>query len=381
VRRQSATATSPSSDAAPSVMPRLVAGSIGSIVTALAVTPLEVVKVRQQMSRPAASSLPSNVMPCPNGCGTFVLNNGIMDCVLPRSAVSFFDKQGRYRDLIKNSSKSGSSNLGTFGMLRRIFKQEGLNGIYAGLAPTLVMSVPNTVLYFTSYDEIVSRLRTRLNSDASWIPLVSGATARLIASTVTAPLELIRTRQASLIGESQAAPGLWGEFRIIIKTEGVGALFTGLGPTLWRDVPFSAIYWFSLERFKSIWKLRDGDTPVSPTKAAGQAFVNGGAAGMIASCSTTPFDVIKTRRQTAELVTNNGAHAQEVVCHHNGAAVYKPPAACSRTQMGTVATMKEIVESEGMAGLWRGNATRMIKVAPACAIMISCYELGKRVME
>ena len=92
-------------------MPRLVAGSIGSVVTALTVTPLEVVKVRQQMSAHPApppvascSSLPKNVAPCPKGCGTFVLNNGIMDCVLPRSAVKFFDPKGQYRDVAKNTT-------------------------------------------------------------------------------------------------------------------------------------------------------------------------------------------------------------------------------------------------------------------------------------
>lgn len=385
VRRQ-ATATSTKSDAPPSIMPRLMAGSIGSIVTALAVTPLEVVKVRQQMSitQPAsAASLPKSVTPCPKGCGTFVLNNGIMDCVLPRSAVTFFDLEGHYRDVVgmaKNTPQS-SRNLGTFGMMRRIFMQEGLNGIYAGLAPTLVMSVPNTVLYFTSYDEIVARMRRELDSDAGWIPFVSGASARLIASTATAPLELIRTRQASLIGESKSAPGLWGEFRIICKSEGAGALFTGVGPTLMRDVPFSAIYWACLERFKILWKERRGDGPISPSTVAAESFVNGATAGAIASCFTTPFDVVKTRRQTVEMVTNNMAKAEDVICHHNGAAVYKPPEACARVQMSTFATMKEIVETEGLKGLWRGNQTRMIKVAPACAIMISCYELGKRMME
>ena len=383
VRRRTTTTARPSSDVAPSVVPRLVAGSIGSIVTALAVTPLEVVKVRQQQAILPASTtttLPPNVVRCPKGCGTFVLNILGSDCVLPKSAVPFFDKQGHYRDSVM--TKSGK-NLGTFAMLRRIFAQEGVSGIYAGLSPTLVMSVPNTVLYFTSYDEIVGRLRRRLRSDdASWVPLVSGASARLIASTATAPLELIRTRQASLLGESKIAPGLWGEFRIIVQTEGAGALFTGLSPTLWRDVPFSAIYWFCLEQFKLLWKRHDGDSDVSHAKAAGEAFVNGATSGMIASFATTPFDVVKTRRQTGEsALINNVANAQEVVCHHNGSAVYEPPVVPRAQPMGTLGTMKQIVETEGISGLWRGNQTRMIKVAPACAIMISCYELGKRVME
>ena len=37
-----------------------------------------------------------------------------------------------------------------------------------------------------------------------------------------------------------------------------------------------------------------------------------------------------------------------------------------------------IFQQEGAAGLWRGWAARCLKVAPACAIMISSYEIGKK---
>lgn len=37
-----------------------------------------------------------------------------------------------------------------------------------------------------------------------------------------------------------------------------------------------------------------------------------------------------------------------------------------------------IFREEGTVGLFRGWAARCLKVAPACAIMISTYELGKR---
>ena len=46
---------------------------------------------------------------------------------------------------------------------------------------------------------------------------------------------------------------------------------------------------------------------------------------------------------------------------------------------GTFGHMREILKDEGVTGLWRGNSTRMVKVAPACAIMIACYEAGKKV--
>eukprot|EP00957_Ditylum_brightwellii_P061753 4686202-Ditylum_brightwellii.AAC.1 len=130
---------------------------------------------------------------------------------------------------------------GTFAHLRRIFRSEGVSGLYAGLRPTLVMSVPNTVLYFTAYDEISCRLRrtscelydsqsggiSKETNDVvsnMVVPLVSGSTARLIASFITSPLELLRTRQASLVGsgllaEGTSPPGMLQELRTLIRTE------------------------------------------------------------------------------------------------------------------------------------------------------------------
>lgn len=38
----------------------------------------------------------------------------------------------------------------------------------------------------------------------------------------------------------------------------------------------------------------------------------------------------------------------------------------------------QIWADEGLAGLFRGWAARCLKVAPACAIMISSYEISKK---
>ena len=455
------------------LLPRLISGSIGSVVTALAVTPLEVVKVRQQASsatnarttaRNAVSPGPEVVTRC-RGCGTFVLNNGLAECVLPRSAVPYFGPGsgtgsnpapgaasaavGRAPSVVRKAVADTTSGDGTFTVLRRIFKSEGISGIYAGLAPTLVMSVPNTVLYFTSYDEIVGRLRGWGRSqpaaggataaigkddaelaanpllekpfepspqqqsvyDTVLVPLVGGSSARLLATAATSPLELVRTRQASRVGMGATSSGsapvsMVAELRTMIKTEGYASLYRGLAPTLWRDVPFSAIYWMFLERFKSNLSAMDGPfggrsykdrgEDVPALVHAGHAFVSGAGAGMIAAAFTTPFDVVKTRRQVVNgsveveamaVPTSTLAFSSsvgEVTCDHGGAVVFDPrhhtSSAATTRPRGTLGHMAMIIREEGATALWRGNATRMIKVAPACAIMIGCYELGKRVL-
>ena len=81
--------------------------------------------------------------------------------------------------------------------------------------------------------------------------------------------------------------------------------------------------------------------------------------GSIASTITLPMDVIKTRRQ--------------IDFGEKDILKFKPGKTSS-----TFGTAKEIVASQGPRGLFAGLSPRILKVAPACAIMISSYEWCKR---
>ncbi len=165
------------------------------------------------------------------------------------------------------------------------------------------------------------------NPHPAYIPLVAGSTARLLATMATAPLELIRTRQASVVAtrpardgssatrsSSIAIPGILDEFRVLVQTRGISSLYAGLAPTLWRDVPFSALYWLFFERFRNAlsdmdsssssektttllgrqWGVigganlyRERGMKLPPGMEAMHAFVAGAAAGSIAAAFTT----------------------------------------------------------------------------------------------
>ncbi|KAG6930563.1 solute carrier family 25 member 40 [Chelydra serpentina] len=109
--------------------------------------------------------------------------------------------------------------------------------------------------------------------------------------------------------------------------DGWRSLWRGWGPTALRDVPFSAMYWYHYERIKKrLCKTFDAHEPTFMI-----SFTSGAAAGSIAATVTLPFDVVKTHKQT---------------------------------EIWDYETLNCIVP-------------RLIKVAPACAIMISTYEYGK----
>jgi len=376
------------------LVPRIVSGSIGSIVAALAVTPLEVAKIRQQAALGDDNLVMAthyktshvgcwsqhHVDPCSRvQRGNTTNFHGLSGFSFTKSNASRTRIFSRLFESMSYASSAESPRrpVGAFQTLQCIFRNEGLSGLYAGLRPTLIMSVPSTVLHLASYDEISSILRhyhqstvsPESNHGQAYIPTVAGSIARLLSSFATAPLELIRTRQASYFGgsavEVAAHPGVIEEFRFLIRSNGVSSLYAGLGATLWRDVPFAAVYWSCLEQFKHALSHSDNlgvlgakyyheqalKTP--PSIDFLHAFVSGAGAGAVAGMLTTPFDVVKTRRQMVG-------------------------ASSSDTHLGAFAHMKRIVQNEGVMGLWRGNQTRLMKLVPAYAIMISCYELGKR---
>lgn len=413
---------------------KIVSASVGSAITALAVTPLDVVKVRQQAAglSPGNAAAPVSAAPapktpagttsrspsrsgasCARGCGTFVLNTGLGEYLTSRNRAGYFDpKTGALKQekSVAEVLKTG----GPFRIIRSIFAHEGLAGIYAGLAPTLVMGIPNTVLYFYTYEELALRFKERFptNSPVSGaVPAISGASARFVASLSTAPLELLRTRQAARAGldvsgtvSGREGRGMISEFRTMIKQDGVLSLFRGVRPTLMRDVPFSAIYWVCVENMRNFWRTRHRDlstSAVSTTEQTIEALINGSVSGVIAAAFTTPLDVLKTRSQieTPAAVSVGKAAAVENVCvaprlfcHHGGALAVHPESARLVSPAGSTAgtgttqrlsTMniaKSIVQAEGMGGLWRGNVARCMKVAPACGIMIATYEAGKRIL-
>ena len=208
----------------------------------------------------------------------------------------------------------------------KLVRHEGLSSLWRGLSPTLLMNVPSTVVYFSVYDKAKITLGSLTPHQVErWVPalapftpalqscspLVAGVFARALTTTLVSPIELVRTK-------SQAAHGRRESMRTMIEQEvrrgGVLSLWRGVGPTLMRDVPFSAIYWTSYE-YSKLWMLvRWGvqmdksvlegaqDATAHPHVADKKnliyaSFLAGAGSGMLSAAVTHPFDLVKTRRQ------------------------------------------------------------------------------------
>eukprot|EP00172_Hildenbrandia_rubra_P000546 Plantae.Rhodophyta-Hildenbrandia_rubra.ctg12832.p1 GENE.Plantae.Rhodophyta-Hildenbrandia_rubra.ctg12832~~Plantae.Rhodophyta-Hildenbrandia_rubra.ctg12832.p1 ORF type:complete len:333 (+),score=53.10 Plantae.Rhodophyta-Hildenbrandia_rubra.ctg12832:46-999(+) len=285
----------------PPVIRNAAASTLGASLVALLVTPLDVVKVRMQ----------AHVCPVA----------GTIPCVDPGHVYGASDAA------------------------RKIIRAEGVRGLWRGLNVTLALAVPTTGLYFTMYEQLRMRVRTRFPTwEKERVAILAGGSARVVSATLAGPLELARINLQAGVGGPGAT--VWSVLLGLYRRDGFLALWRGLGPTLVRDAPFSAIYWSAYEF------LKGGKS--SPLSGVGNDFsrflLAGTGAGSLAAFVTVPADVIKTRRQ-ANLV--------------------QPPGAS--TSLGAVA--RDILREEGVGGLYRGVGPRVAKVAPACAIMMGSYEM------
>lgn len=177
---------------------------------------------------------------------------------------------------------------------RGVFASAGVRGLYRGLDTQLLIA-PYTVLYYTIYDEF-----RRLSGDHRLAPLGAAICARSVEVTLRMPLELLRT-------QLQAAPEhvtLLGILRAQ-RHQPLASWMQGYSPTMIRDVPFSAIYWFGYEEAKLAVPERLFENPGINTLV--HSFACGGVAGMFAAFVTTPVDVVKTLRQKLHTGTETAA--------------------------------------------------------------------------
>ncbi|XP_066984137.1 mitochondrial glutathione transporter SLC25A40-like isoform X1 [Macrobrachium rosenbergii] len=316
---------------------QMLSSCTGAVITSVFMTPFDVVKVRLQAQQRAELK---------RTC--FLYCNGLMDhiCNCARAICTNAEHEPWYNRPVPVHLN------GTLDAFAKISRQEGIHSLWSGLPPTLVVAVPNTVIYFTTYENLrnlfVRHISDGSGAPPSWAGGLAGGLARTWAVTIVSPFELVRTKmQAKSITYKELSKVMQTQ----VSNEGVISLWRGWVPTILRDVPFSILYWYSYEKLKMVF--RQEQPTFSFTLAAGA--LSGGIAGTL----TLPLDVIKTHRQI---------EIGEKILFSD-----KPLNGGS-----TVKMLQNIYVQQGVRGLFAGLVPRLAKVMPACAIMISTYEYAKK---
>lgn len=285
----------------------VLAGAVAGLVSRFCIAPLDVVKIRLQLQ---PHSLP---------------------------------------DPLSTRGPTGPIYKGVFSTIIAIAQQEGVRALWKGNIPAEVMYVCYGGIQFLSYrtiTQIQEQLPRRLPSSAE--PFVSGAGAGGVATTVTYPLDLLRTRFAAQ-GTERIYTGLFASVRDIKMHEGYPGYFRGLSAALGQIVPYMGLFFASYEAFHK--QLGERRLPFGSGDAT---------AGVLASiCAKTavfPLDLVRKRLQV------QGPTRAKYV--HKNIPEYK----------GVCKALYAIWKVEGYRGWYRGLTVSLFKAAPASAVTMWTYE-------
>lgn len=132
--------------------------------------------------------------------------------------------------------------------IKHILRNEGVLGMYKGLSASY-LGVSEGVIQWTLYEQLKKAVKTgtsRLDSHGGsleWAGMLGAAGgAKMVASLITYPHEVIRTRlRQPTINGALKYTGLYQTLRLIIAEEGARALYGGLSAHLLRVIPNAAV--------------------------------------------------------------------------------------------------------------------------------------------
>ncbi|XP_030767890.1 mitochondrial glutamate carrier 1-like isoform X2 [Sitophilus oryzae] len=251
-----------------------------------------------------------------------------------------------------------------FDAFRKIYRAEGLRGMYRGSAILICLVTPEKAIKLSANDFFRYHLKDKNNKISPSRQALAGALTGVVQLIVTTPMELLKIqlqdagRVAAMDAKIDPVTGksilpkisARAVAKDLVQDRGFLGLYKGLFATMARDVPFCVVY-FPL--FAYLDKFGPRKLDGSGDAVFYWSFICGLMSGSFSALVVTPFDVMKTRIQT---VTKS--------------------AAGDKSYTSIKSAFLDILQTEGPTAFFKGGICRMTVIAPLYAIVQGVYYLG-----
>lgn len=235
----------------------------------------------------------------------------------------------------------------------RILAQDGVRGFWYGNGANCLRVVPVYALKFGFNDTIKDAVRKTPGERLSVAQLVaSGSLAGLFQTSVTYPLEVVRTRLTVGVAHGAEYSGIWDCFKSTVKHEGIRGLYKGLSPTMLTGSPYVGM---QMASFTVLMRMAS-DSKFFGTQETIQSACCGALAGMMAQTITYPGDTIRKRMQT------DGIRGTK--------QIYNGMFDCMRT----------VFRNEGFRTLYAGLGANLIRGIPGAAVQFTAFNCFKNLL-
>jgi len=244
--------------------------------------------------------------------------------------------------------------------LRNTIQREGFKGLYRGcitpcmgaaVEDSISFSVYHTVVRYFGKNSGVGGGRSARPEDLSLDKVfIAGSLGGMTTSFLVTPLELIKCRlQVDRVSKGGGATGFYkGPVDCLIKSvkqEGVRVLYKGHSATFLREGLGTGVFFSTYElglRSFSPGVPRDQMSTITVLMA-------GALSGVVLNAVPYPFDTAKSVMQTLQIPSGSAASG----------SVAMPK--------GLMGALRLIVETEGIAGLYRGITPALLRAMPTNA--------------
>jgi solute carrier family 25 phosphate transporter 3 len=187
-------------------------------------------------------------------------------------------------------------NKGLLGSGRMIVAQEGAGALASGLGATAAGYFVQGWFKFGGVEFFKVNFVKALGDKKAWdnrtsIYLASSAMAEFIADLFLCPLEAIRIKSVS---DPAFPKGVAGGIKQVMATQGVAGLYAGLGPILFKQVPYTMAKFAVQGKAAEAIYTATGSTPETSSKAKniGISLGSGVVAGVAAAVVSHPADTL-----------------------------------------------------------------------------------------
>lgn len=248
-----------------------------------------------------------------------------------------------------------TKNQGFTSVIRRIFEMEGFRGFFRGGLIGMGKSTLSAGIFFTGLENthaLTNELRNIKYIPVNAIDFMNACISRTLSTVITNPIVVLKTR-FEVVGNNQYS-SIKDAVSSMYKREGLKGFYTGILPTLYRDVPYAGIqystYKFTMEQY-SKYILKGGN----PYDSSMLVSIFGAASATFAVLMTYPFENLRVRLQCHDLES------------------------MANVRLSSLTSMvKTVYTEEGVRGFYLGFVPRLLKKVTSGAVLWVLYENMRR---